>query len=165
MTADDDYAEDLRNWIAEDDEQFDPPICDLPNQDYGREFMTAPPSEPFTVARFINRLFRFSGARTLLSWRGDWIYWRATHWVQLDTAQLRSHIYHTLQKASFEQKTSNGIEVKPWRPDKHKVANVLEALEALIYVGSEHPLLPAWISLHSAAGNDAGTSSHAKTDF
>ena len=68
VTADDDYAEDLRDWYAED-EQFDPPICDLPNQDYGREFITAPPSEPFTVARFINRLFRFSGARTRLAWR------------------------------------------------------------------------------------------------
>ena len=51
--------------------------------------------------------------------------------------QLRSHIYRTLHHATYEHETKDGIEVRNWNPDKHKVANVLEAMEALAHLDAE----------------------------
>ncbi|HZN81482.1 MAG TPA: hypothetical protein VFC01_17610 [Mycobacterium sp.] len=76
--------------------------------------------------------------------------WHQSHWSELNTPQLGSHVYRTLHKAIYEVKKRDDIEIKPWNPDKHKVANVLEATEALAHLDAEiHP--PEWIGLHSAA--------------
>ena len=76
--------------------------------------------------------------------------WHKSHWSELNTPQLRSHIYRTLQQAIYEHETKDGIEVRAWNPDKRKVANVIEAMEALAHLDAQtRP--PAWIGLHSAA--------------
>ena len=98
--------------------------------------MIAPPTAPLAVARWIYRQFRLhngKGARTLVTWRGTWVLWRTQHWSEVDTAQLRSHIYRTLQRCTYEHETKDGIEVRHWNPDKRKVANVVEAMEALAH--------------------------------
>jgi putative DNA primase/helicase len=82
--------------------------------------------------------------------------WRTPHWSELDTAQLRSHIYRTLHRCTFEHETKYGTEVRAWNPDKRKVANVVEAMEALAHLGAEIDP-PAWIqAVHSAAETTAG---------
>src|SRR5262249_40498265 len=77
-----------------------------------------------------------------------------THWSELNTPQLRSHIYRTLHRTTYEHVTKNGVEVRPWNPDKRKVANVMEAMEALAHLDGETDP-PAWIGLHSAAETTA----------
>jgi putative DNA primase/helicase len=83
--------------------------------------------------------------------------WRTTHWVELDDAQLRSHIYRVLSKARYEHATKDGIEELPWNPGRHKIANVVDALAALAHLPADIDP-PAWIrSIHSAApGDDEG---------
>ena len=161
--TEEDRSDELRDWYTEDDQDPDRApdgielLRDLPSQDYGKDFLVDPPSAPLSVARFIYRLFRLrdgKGARTLVTWRGTWMLWRKPHWSELGTPQLRSHIYRTLHCATYEHQTKDGIEVRAWNPDKRKVANVMEAMEALAHLGAEIDP-PAWIGLHSAAETTA----------
>ena len=59
--------------------------------------------------------------------------WLTTHWCELDAAQLRSHVYRSLSRATYEHRTANGVEMRSWNPDRRKVANVLEAMSALAH--------------------------------
>jgi putative DNA primase/helicase len=136
-SADSDYPED-----------DDAPQLDLPNDRYGKEFRCAAPSAPFDVARMLYRPFRTEGGRTLLAWRGGWMSWCTTHWSELDISRLRSHTYHTLRNAFYVVQTNNGPEARPWHPDKRKIANVVEGLEATAYLPPDIDP-PAWL-LHSA---------------
>ncbi|MGO9251638.1 MAG: phage/plasmid primase, P4 family [Mycobacterium sp.] len=158
MSDDVDRTDELLELIAEDDRDPDvEPLRDLPSDDYGRESLIAPPGAPLSVAYSVYRRFRLKngkGAKTLVTWRGTWMLWRTPHWSELDTAQLRSHVYRTLQRATYEHETKDGIEVRQWNPDKRKVANVLEAMEALAHLGADIDP-PAWIGLHSAAETSA----------
>jgi putative DNA primase/helicase len=128
----------------QDDDVIEP-LPGLPHEDYGREFTAAAPSAPMEVARGIYRPFRNNDGPLLLSWRGGWMRWGTTHWSELDLAQLRSHVYRSLSEANFEHVTANGVELRRWNPDRHKVANVIDALNALAHfpfdVGP-----PSWIS-------------------
>ena len=160
-----DFADELLDWYAEDDaadeaeddepdDDIDgmlPPLAGLPDEDYGRKFRVAPPTAPVPVARTIYRRFRTDDRLpTLVAYRGSWMQWRLTHWAELNIAKLRGHIYRTLQNAIYEHPTKQGVEIKPWNPDKRKVANVLEAMEALAHLSSDIDP-PSWIGLHSAA--------------
>ena len=145
-------GDDPDDQVPEDDDAVEP-LHGLPHEDYGREFDAPPPSAPLAVARHIYRLFRIDGCRTLLSWRGGWMCWHTTHWSELDAAQLRSHVYRSMSKATYEHVTANGVETRSWNPDKRKVANVIEAMDALAHFPSDIDP-PSWIA-HSAAETEA----------
>lgn len=131
----------------------------LPGQEYGSEVHIDPPGAPMAVARWIYGKFKTEGGWTLKAWRGGWMIWRTTHWVELDTAQLRSHIYRLLRSATYDHEVrSNGVtttEVRDWNPDKRKVANVIEAMAAIGHLSADIDP-PSWIDLHSAAETSAG---------
>ena len=113
------------------------------------------PSAPFAVADQLYADYRTDAdMRTLVAWRGGWMRWRTTHWSEIDTAELRSHIYEMLHKVVYEHVTKDGTELKPWNPDKRKVANVLEAMAAIGHLKTDIDS-PAWIDLHSAAETSA----------
>ncbi len=129
------------------------PLPDLPSDDYGREFDAPPPSAPFAVASHIYRLFRPDELRTLLSWRGGWMLWHTTHWLELDHAQLRSHVYRSMSEATYEHVTASNVETRSWNPDKRKVANVMEALAALAHFPADIDP-PTWTA-HNTTEMDA----------
>jgi putative DNA primase/helicase len=93
------------------------------------------------------------GLRTLLYWRGDWMRWDTTHWVEIDVSEVRSNVYNVLGNADYLRPVKEkGVLVDwervPWNPNRHKVANVLEAMAAVGHLStSVDP--PAWI-IHSA---------------
>ena len=145
-------GDDPDDQVPNDDDAVEP-LHGLPHEDYGREFDAPPPSAPLAVARHIDRLFRIDGCRTLLSWRGGWMCWHTTHWSELDAAQLRSHVYRSMSRATYEHVTANGVETRSWNPDKRKVANVMEAMAALAHFPSDIDP-PSWIA-HSAAETEA----------
>ena len=155
----DDFAPDERVPAADsdypDDDDDDAPMLDLPDDLYGKEFKCAEPSAPFDVARRLYRPFRADDARTLLAWRGGWMRWHGTHWSELDTSQLRGHIYHSLRNATYIHETKDGPENRPWHPDKRKVANVMEAMAAIAHLPLDIDP-PSWV-LHSAAETPAAT--------
>jgi len=116
-----------------------------------------PPSAPLDVARKLYNRYRIGGdkLRTLLAWRGGWMQWQTVHWSELDAAHLRSEIYDTLGEVDYkhpirEKGVTVDYEIRPWCPDKHKVANVLEAIAAIAHlsIGADPP---SWIGVHSAA--------------
>jgi putative DNA primase/helicase len=155
MSDDIDRSDELRDWYAEDDLPDDgfEPIPGLPDEHYGEERLIAPPAAPLPVASLVYDDFRVArGLWTLRAWRGGWMIWRGAYWTELDTAQLRSHIYRVLSNARYEHETNHGIEVLPWNPGKHKIANVIDALAALAHLGADIDP-PAWIKfqgIHSA---------------
>jgi putative DNA primase/helicase len=54
-----------------------------------------------------------------------------------------------LRNATYIHKTKDGDEIRKWNPDRHKVANVLESMEALAHLPIDIDP-PSWI-LHSSA--------------
>lgn len=118
-----------------------------------------PPGAPLEAARKLYSRYRVNGMRTLLSWRGGWMHWDKTHWSELDTAHLRSDIYSALGEVDYkhpirEKGITVDYEIRPWSPDKHKVANVIEAMAAIGHLSTDIDP-PAWIDLHSAAETTA----------
>jgi putative DNA primase/helicase len=116
-----------------------------------------PPSAPLDVARklYVPHRFGGNGLRTLIAWRGGWMRWDTTHWSELDNAHLRSEIYETLGEVDYQHPIrEKGVvvdyEIRPWSPDKHKVANVIEAMAAVGHLSTDVDP-PSWIGLHSAA--------------
>lgn len=117
------------------------------------------PSAPLEVARKLYRDFRTpENIRTLVSWRGGWMEWKTTQWAELDTAQLRSQAYDKLGEVDYnhpirEKGVIVDYEIRPWSPDKHKIANVMEAMQAVGHVSADIDP-PSWIA-HSAAKTTA----------
>jgi putative DNA primase/helicase len=107
-----------------------------------------PPTAPYEVA---SQLFREyltdEGLSRLAAWRGGWMAWRTTHWTEVDTAQLRQTVYAALSRAFYWHTTKDGTEPKDWNPDHRKIANVLEALAAVVHLPSVIDA-PAWINEH-----------------
>lgn len=118
------------------------------------------PSAPLRVAKKIYCQFRNDDtARTLLAWRGGWQRWQGPHWSELDPAELRSLVYEELDAVDYERPImEKGIVVDfertPWNPDKRKVANVLEAMQAVGHLSSEIDP-PAWIDSQSVTKTPA----------
>jgi putative DNA primase/helicase len=114
------------------------------------------PSAPLEVARLLFAArYKAAGMRALLAWRGGFMRWETTHWRELDTAELRSDCYDALAEAVYWHRVKDHYELRPWSPDKRKVANVLEAMAAIGHLSAGIDP-PAWIDLHSAAASPAG---------
>lgn len=106
------------------------------------------PSAPLAVARQLYSSYVDpKHVRTLIFWRGNWMRWNITDWSEIDTAELRSNIYTELEHARYDA----GEEFRDWDPDRRKVANVMEAMEAVGFVDSSLDP-PSWIDVHSADG-------------
>jgi putative DNA primase/helicase len=121
-----------------------------------------PPSAPLDVARKLYSQYRIggNGLRTMVAWHGGWIRWHTTQWSELDTAELRSRMYDALGKVDYkhpirEKGAIVGHEIRPWSPDKRKIANVMEAMEAVGHLSADIDP-PSWIDRHSAAETPAG---------
>jgi putative DNA primase/helicase len=105
--------------------------------------------------KLYNEHLSVAGLAHLAAWRGGWMAWQRTHWAEVDSAQLRHSIYATLGKAQYWQELKPIGEYRPWNPDKRKMANVLEALAAVVHLSSDIDA-PAWINTpHSAAETPA----------
>jgi putative DNA primase/helicase len=105
-----------------------------------------PPSNPMAVARVLLTDCQHDGKTTLLSWRGGWMQWRGSHWVEIEEAELRSAIYKQLEYAEYETTDQYGNKkVVPWAPTKFKIANVVDAIHGITYL-PEATSPPAWIS-------------------
>jgi putative DNA primase/helicase len=141
--TDDDRSDDYRETWADVDNPDDRPLY-------------PPPTAPLDVARKLYSQYRIGGKglRTLLAWRGGFTRWQTTHWSELDTAELRSDIYDVLGEVDYKHPIrEKGItvahEIRPWSPDKHKVANVIEAMAAIGHLSTDIDP-PSWTGVHSA---------------
>jgi putative DNA primase/helicase len=105
------------------------------------------PGDPMGVARvLIHDHQDADGELTLRHWRGGWMQWQQTHWVEAEDKALKAWIYGRLQSASFwhVDPRTKVPELRRWNPNRHKVADGLDALSAITHT-SENLDMPSWL--------------------
>ena len=115
------------------------------------------PGNPMGVARRLLKDWTHDGLTTLLHWRGSWMKWQFTHWVEIEEGAIRSQVYARLEKAVYlvtlkpDKKTEEPAEKKtladlasPWLPNRRKVGDVMEALKGCVHL-VESIDTPSWV--------------------
>lgn len=104
------------------------------------------PNDPMAVARRYMREYTHGGVPLLRRWRNSWMQWETTHWAETDEATVRSELYRGLEHAVWDGLDKDGYPVEmPWQPNKHKIANVFEAIGAVTHLPDKvNP--PAWLA-------------------
>jgi putative DNA primase/helicase len=106
------------------------------------------PSEPMAVARtFHAERYQHADGSLLCHWRGQWWTWQTSHWKELELGALRAAIYRFTENAQYEawDERKKDMVLKPWAPNHHKVANVLEALAGIVLLPKDIDQ-PTWIT-------------------
>jgi putative DNA primase/helicase len=106
------------------------------------ELVVPPPENPMGVARqFLQCNFGDHRAARLVHHRGLFYGWHDTHWREREQRAVRAYLYTWLESALYLKKGK----LVPFEPTRGKVANVVEALEAVAHV-SEHVEPPTWVA-------------------
>jgi putative DNA primase/helicase len=100
-----------------------------------------PPNQPMEVARaFVaSQYVSPENKVTLRAWRGGWWRWQTSCWSEVDLPVVRAAAYRFTEGAVYIDKDK----ALPWAPNRHKVADLLEALRAVIH--SDIAEVPTWI--------------------
>jgi putative DNA primase/helicase len=104
------------------------------------------PSAPMAVANvFVGERYQ-RGANLILShWRGGWWRWWGSHWAEVEHRAIRSDAYRYTEHAFYlDEDEAKGKVLKPWNPNRRKVADVLEAMAAVCHL-PESIAQPSWI--------------------
>ena len=100
------------------------------------------PKNPLASAeKFIEQWHTVSGVQTLYRHRGAYYEWTGTYYRSLDDDDLRSAVYRFL-KAAFVP--SDKLLPEPFKPTRHKVTDVVDALKASANLISS-VAAPAWL--------------------
>ncbi len=104
--------------------------CELPS-----------PDDPMAVARqFIEDRFQRGEHVILRRWRGGWWSWHTSHWVEHDEARVRGWAYRYCENAEYTDTSGKNPKTVSWSPTRYKVANLLEALAAIVHLPDDvHP--------------------------
>jgi putative DNA primase/helicase len=104
--------------------------------------MLPSPSTPMAVARaLVEASFTHrSGEVTLRHWRGGWWRWRTARWVELEQRAMEADAYRFTEHALY----MTADKTAPWAPNRHKIADLLHALAAVVHL-SEEMSMPAWL--------------------
>jgi putative DNA primase/helicase len=106
------------------------------------------PGKPMDVAREFAAA-RFTGpggAEVLRHWRGGWWRWHTSQWVEIEHRAVREEAYRFTERALYEKwnERKGKAELVAWAPNRHKIADLLEALAAVTYL-AENVNQPSWI--------------------
>jgi putative DNA primase/helicase len=93
-----------------------------------------------------------TGVLMLRHWRGSWMRWQGPAWTELEERTIRADVYHQVEHAYYEHVTPTGAQVREWAPNRHKLADLLEAIGAVTHLPrGVQP--PAWLNPgHGATG-------------
>ena len=101
-----------------------------------------PPNEPMAVARQLVASLPWGSLR---HWRGDWMRWTGPHWSEDENPALRAWAWNELEEAVYAvEDKDGGIVFRKWQPSRVKIANVMEALQAVTYL-THQVSPPAWL--------------------
>ena len=100
------------------------------------------PSAPMEVARHLmaHRFLDSAAVPTSHHWRGGWWVWKGSHWTESEDRAIRALAYEFTEHAIFAE----GDKVRPWAPNRRKIADLLDALAAVAHLPHETSQ-PAWI--------------------
>lgn len=110
-----------------------------------------PPSAPMDVAReLVKAKHTYHGGRSLMlrHWRGGWWAWRICRWVEVEQRAMAAGAYAFTADAEYHK--VNG-DLVPWAPNRHKIADLLDATAALIHL-RENVLQPSWLDSTNRGG-------------
>ncbi|MEU3981780.1 phage/plasmid primase, P4 family [Streptomyces sp. NPDC026672] len=91
-----------------------------------------PPSNPMATARALMVRWTVQEMPTLRHWNDQWLRWHGSHWVETTGTDLRADIYPALESAHYLQ----GKTPLPWHPNRRKVADLIEAMQAVAYLSA-----------------------------
>lgn len=99
------------------------------------------PKEPLPVARRLvaERHQDDQGRALLARWRGSWWSWEGPRWAELDDRAVRSDAYKFTEDAVYLA----AKDLVPWAPNRYKIADLLDALNAVCHV-AEQIQPPQW---------------------
>jgi putative DNA primase/helicase len=103
-----------------------------------------PPNAPMEVARKLAALdytHEPTGAPVLRHWRGGWWLWQTSRWTEIEHRAARASAYAFTEHAVYINAKG---EPNQWAPNRHKIADLLEALAAVCHL-PEAVVQPGWI--------------------
>lgn len=108
--------------------------------------MTLPsPAAPMDVARAL--IEQLDLRDRLRHWRGSWWEWKGPHWVVVEDRAVRSRLYKETEHADYL--SDDGT--KPWTPNRQKIANLIEAMAAVVHLDDQLDQ-PSWLDGRKQAG-------------
>jgi len=100
------------------------------------------PSRPMAVARrFVQDRYLRGGDLVLRSYRGDFYQWNGTHYAEVDRRDVRARAYEFVEHAIYQHPKDGPL---PFAPTQRKIADLLDALHAVVLVDSSAEA-PLWI--------------------
>jgi putative DNA primase/helicase len=99
-----------------------------------------PPNAPVDVARrLVAECYTTpAGAPALHHWRGGWWEWHGSKWIEVEQRAVRAAAY------AFTERAVHGEKASPWAPNRHRIADLLDALGAVVHLPENVPM-PAWL--------------------
>ncbi|HAL27874.1 MAG TPA: hypothetical protein DCP25_14210 [Chloroflexi bacterium] len=82
---------------------------------------------------------------TLRWWRGSFYGWSSGRWAEVEDPTVRAELYHLLRDASYMDIESTNPKIRPWAPNRYKVADLSAALAAIIHTPQD-TATPSWIA-------------------
>jgi putative DNA primase/helicase len=116
------------------------------HDDLSTERILPSPSAPMDVARALGvDKYTEDDALTLRHWRGGWWEWRIVHWAEVEPRAVRKIAYEFTEHAVYRA----GDDVKPWAPTRGKIADLVDALAAVVHLPESIPN-PSWLDRRRA---------------
>jgi putative DNA primase/helicase len=110
------------------------------------ERLVPPPTNPMGVARaFLTDNYAGTDDTILLRhYRGAWHMYSGTCWPEGEDRTVRADLYRWLEGAVYVKEKDGVAEFVPFDPTRNKIANVVEALQALAHLQAAQ-MAPAWL--------------------
>ena len=93
------------------------------------------PQRPHSVALHLADRWKHPDGYTQMYWRGDWHTWTSTHWQVVSSQHIKALLYGVLERCTHIRKP--GTDPQEWNPTRSNVANVMDALDAVVYVNEQ----------------------------
>lgn len=101
------------------------------------------PDNPMAVVRELEDAYTRDGLLVVRHWRGAFMRWDTSRWVEVSNDAARSAAYGRLEHATYWSDTKEP-RLKSWAPTESKVTNVLGAMRAVTHLsGATSP--PCWL--------------------
>jgi putative DNA primase/helicase len=110
------------------------------------------PGDPMPAARaFVDAHFAHGAASRLRRWRGTWLRWEVVKWCEVEADAVKAAAYAYTESAYSEVP---GKGYRPWAPNRKKVADLLDAVAAVVALG-EGAQPPVWLAPPPSVVGDA----------
>lgn len=99
------------------------------------------PADPFSNAQaFIKKLYCCESIRTLQFWQGNFYSWTGAAYSQMPADDIRAALYDFLTNSLIDGQKGT----KPFRPNRHRVADLHDSLKAAANLSREYTP-PCWL--------------------